>query len=743
MSVNLTLTSLYRIKGQESPVFPGLLAQMPPRKAARGREADRLLLFLHLGGNLPFTGADYAQLAALVTQRFYETAGSLTFALKTAIEALNNALSERNMRSTGQGKYIMAALTLGALRENALYLAQAGPTRVFWLGLQGLKTFYEPALAGKGLGLGQTSRIYFAQLALNPGDRLLFCLTFPPEWEAALNEERGPSSLESTRRRLLAVTSANLNAALGGVSEGDGQVKVLRLEAAPRQAEPPAAEAGAISPSAAVSAPEISAAEAGAIPPSHPIFPPRRPAPSEPAPSSTQTSFRDRLLARLRQAAGGGAAGLRAARAWGEKFSQGWNAFAPRLLPQGEADPPHTNFVLRFAAAALPVMLISMAIFVYLEKGRPAQFQTYFDHAVAAAMQTLQESNPIEKRLRLKAALDWLDKAEVYQQTAESKRMRQEIQQDLDALNLVSRAEFIPALKTPLSAAQRIIKLAATDTDLYLLNAALGNVLRASLQGSAYARDETFACGPGKYDGLTVGALIDMIALPRTTPNGITLMAIDSAGHVLYCRSGGKAPSAFALQLPSLGWGEIDGMAYDAGTLYVLDAKNNGLWFYYGAAGEAFPDPPQFFFEQQIPYLSDTVGLAVNGDDIFLLHVDGHLTTCTFSRLPVSPTRCQEPAMLMDTRPGYDSGIRLADGIFSQVQFTPTPDPSIAMLEPLSRSIFRFAPRTLELQQVIQSLPGRADPLPTDLPISAMTFSPNKGLFVLSGGQVYLSTNLP
>lgn len=767
MSVNLTLTSLYRIKGQEGAVFPGLLAQMPPRKAARGRENDRLLLFLHLGGNVPFTGADYAQLAALVAQSFYNTAGSLTFALKSAIETLNTNLAERNMRSTGQGKYVMAALTLAALRDNALYLAQSGPTRVFWLGLQGLKTFYEPPLAGKGLGLGQTTRIYFSQQALSPGDRLLLCLAFPPEWENALKEERGPASFEMTYRRLLAVTSANLNATLVGVSEGEGLVKLVRLEPAP-QVEPPqpavsrpessgasavepAPQAEALQPAAeAASAPQPAAVEVEPAPqaePTRPSAPAVEPAASAAKPVSRAQPSQpaaSNLKAWLRQAAGALALGLHVARSWSQKLAVGWQTFAPRLLPAGEEDKAQPSFALRFASLALPVMLLSMAVFIYLEKGRPAQYRTYFDRAVASAMQTIQEPNPIQKRLRLKAALDWLDKAETYQQTAESRQLRQETQTKLDNLNLVWRANFSPALKAPLSQALRISKLAATDTDLYLLNAAQGNVLRAFLQGNLYALDENFSCAPGTYDGLTVGPLIDMIALPRTTPNGITLMAIDSAGHLLYCRPGSdQPPSAFALQKPSLGWGEIDGMAYDTGTLYVLDAANNGLWFYYGAAGVDFPEPPQFFFEQQIPYLNDAVGLAVNGDDIFLLHADGHLTTCTFSRLPVSPTRCQEPATLTDTRPGYDSGVRLADGIFSQVQFTPAPDPSVAMLEPLSRSIFRFAPRTLQLQRVIQSSPGEADPLAAGLPISAMTFSPNKGLFVLSGGQVYLATNLP
>lgn len=34
--------------------MPGLAALTPPRKPARGRERDRLVVYLALGGNTPF-----------------------------------------------------------------------------------------------------------------------------------------------------------------------------------------------------------------------------------------------------------------------------------------------------------------------------------------------------------------------------------------------------------------------------------------------------------------------------------------------------------------------------------------------------------------------------------------------------------------------------------------------------------------------------------------------------------------
>ncbi|GAB4500817.1 MAG: hypothetical protein Fur0035_03570 [Anaerolineales bacterium] len=771
MSLDLNLISLYRVKGQEAPFLPGVLAQNPPRHAARGRENDRLLIYLHLGGNVAFSAAEYAQVTAKLAERFYASAGSLTFALKTSVEALNSVLAERNMRSTGQGKYIIGALVLAALRGDLLYLVQSGPTRAIWLGAHGQKTFHDPALAGKGLGLSQTARMYFAQAQLSPADRLLFCVNFPPEWEAALIEERGPASLESTRRRLTIVTQANLNAVLLQAAEGAGETRILRPapqenlgaekapeSAAPESAAPPdstplsEAPVSAAAPAEAQNPPppESAAPESADFTESLPARPrpvlapaaiPRRERSRRPAPLLSEEN-RQTLSSAGRRAARYSAQLIQSARqashasaAWLEKYS-------PRLLPGAEENEPSPAASWpMFAALLVPVLILTMALVIYSEKGRPAQYQTYYNHAIEAAMQTIHTSDPAELRVRWKASLDWLDKAEAYQQTDDSRRLRAEAQNALDSLDRIQRVDFRPAFASPLNASLRVTHMAASDIDLYLLNDVDGKVLRGALSGSLYEL-QNFDCGPGTYDGISVGPLVDMIALPRTTPNGITLMGVDAAANLLYC-SPGAPPTAARLQPPNTGWKGVADMAYDAGTLYLLDPQNNAIWFYYGQAGVNFPDPPSFFFQQEVPNMKDALGMEVNGDDLYVLHRDGHLTMCTLSRISSSPTHCSDPATLVDTRLGFTSGSTLADGIFSQIQFTGAPDPALVMLEPFSRAVFRFAPRTLELQNQLRARPGKADPLPADLPITATTLSPNKSLFLFINGQVYFADKLP
>jgi hypothetical protein len=140
--------------------------------------------------------------------------------------------------------------------------------------------------------------------------------------------------------------------------------------------------------------------------------------------------------------------------------------------------------------------------------------------------------------------------------------------------------------------------------------------------------------------------------------------------------------------------------------------------------------------------MEEAIGIAVNGNDLYLLYSDGHMTTCTLSPFSTAPTRCNDPAIFVDTRPGYQGGIRLADGKFTQIAFTSPPDPSVVLLRPYTQSVFRFSARALELQKELRDQPGKQNPLPEEN-VTAMAFGPNKSLFLFVGGQLYVAFNVP
>jgi hypothetical protein len=140
------------------------------------------------------------------------------------------------------------------------------------------------------------------------------------------------------------------------------------------------------------------------------------------------------------------------------------------------------------------------------------------------------------------------------------------------------------------------------------------------------------------------------------------------------------------------------------------------------------------FFDQQIPPLGDAVDLVVNQNDLYLLHEDGHLTTCVYGALATSPTRCKNPEIYTDPRPGRQSGPFIEDAFFSQIEFSPPPEPSIYMLEPNSQAIYRFSVRlTLDRQ-------FRPTETLSELAASAFTVNRNNhAIFVAAGNQIYFA----
>jgi hypothetical protein len=179
----------------------------------------------------------------------------------------------------------------------------------------------------------------------------------------------------------------------------------------------------------------------------------------------------------------------------------------------------------------------------------------------------------------------------------------------------------------------------------------------------------------------------------------------------------------------------------DNGNLYVLDAESRSVWVYVGK-DSTFLDTPYFYFGNQIPNIDNAIDLGVSGDDLYLLHADGHLSTCTFSRIAEVPTRCVDPAPLIDNFPAHQDIDVFAQAHFTQMSLTNPPNPVVLLLDSENRSIFRFSPRSLELQNQVTGFAGKGNPFQAGS-VGAMAISPNYVLYIAIGNQVYFATNLP
>ena len=383
--------------------------------------------------------------------------------------------------------------------------------------------------------------------------------------------------------------------------------------------------------------------------------------------------------------------------------------------------------VMIFFALAVPVILSTIGVMVYTQRGRAAQYQVYYEQALSAAEVAAQQTEPDALRQSWGDVLVTLDKAEYYQQTEQAQALRLQAQQALDRLDVIERLIFQPAVIDGLGDTFQVAGLVASESDLYILNGAQGSVLRAIFTSNGYRIDSEFQCGP-TYGPTIVGPLVDIVALPKGSVENASLLGMDASGNILYCIPGGEQPLTASLAPPNTGFGAPIAFDLDMGDLYLLDPDVNAVWIYRNMETR---QQPRLFFGDDIPPMQDVIDLAVNNDDLYLLHSDGHVTQCTYSGLVESPTRCEDPFPFSDPRPGRDSGRVIADALFNKLYFSPPPDPSIYMLDPNNQAIYHFSVR-LALQRQYRAF----EALPEG-PATAFALSPNRLVFIAIGSEIY------
>jgi hypothetical protein len=813
--IDLNILSLYRLNGQEQNSLPGLMAFAPPRKAARGREREPLFVSLLLNGNTPFSAAEYEKLTNDAAAAFHGTHGALTSALRAAAEAINRALLERNLSTTGRGQYAIGWLTLAVLRESQLTILQCGPTHALAFSGGVTRHLYDPALSGKGLGLSQGISQFFSQIQLQPGDRLLVCPKLPPAWENVLGSDRGLPALESTRKRMLALVEGDVSGALIQATEGTGDMRLSISDGTPLPPPPkpvdvsPAVDSAPAfiplppapghrdvarnvstsnvstpahvvgrppgdQPSAYAIPPEpaqademlveqlASAAMAREFPPSIPRAKPSEPElesipeaddEAEPefeavdttsaAPRRSPEEIALRRAQGNRQAARAAVSGIQAWRRVTEQAGARLRKFLPNLLPGGESDISLPVPAMAFISILVPLLVVTIAIVVYMRFGVSSQYDMYLTQAQTLRSQAMNETDPVRRREAWNNVLQRIALAEKYNVTGDTQSMRQEAQAQLDALLGVSRLHFNPIFSA--GAGAEISRMAASDTDLFMLDAVKGNILRAAVTGRGYDLDAAFDCRPGVYGNITVGPLVDLLILPKSNMLNSSTLGVDAAGNLLYCAPG-QTPRALTLTPPGTNWGRVVAVALDSNKLYVLDAPARAVWIYNGRQDAAtqeemdtFEDAPYIFFSIQIPEIQDAIDIAVSGDELFLLHADGRLTYCMYSRIDDVPTRCDSPVKLLNRFPAYGDMNVFSLAHFTQMTLTGMPDSTLFLLDADGQSVYRLSSRGFELQGILGAASGT---LPSGQ-LGAMTTSPSHILYLARGDQVYVTNDAP
>jgi hypothetical protein len=760
--LDLILLPLIGYGKPDRQMLPGLHTAKPPRRAARGRSRDQLILYLTQAGNAPLSDDQIKQLLARLAPTYFKTPGSVTAAQRAVAEALNQYLLDRNLRNTSSGQQSIGMLVQLVLRGNRLWVAQSGPAHAFVVASDHSQHLYDLTLSGRGLGLSRTTPVRFSQVTLNLNDALVLTPQPPPGWTSATLQNaynRGPGNL---RRYLLSQTSPHLDAVLVQAQKGNQRIHLLRPVRAqrPRTGSPEPEQsmdvdgseeemAGKLQVSASIEE-AVESRPQPAIPKPRPASAARPGQPARTAVPTDATSTspapavdriptgreKSRRFSLPRPNLGPLSKALAViGRAFGNTGQQVGNAFGSlfkEMLPDAGifALPAST---MAFVAIAVPVIVVTIASIVYFQRGSADQHEIHLAQAVQSAQQAQSLEDPQELRLAWDLTLRYLDQAEYYQTSEQSESLRTQAQDALDTLNGVERLEYQSALTTPLDADALISRMVTVENDLYLLNSAEGVVARATLTNQGYTLDPTFQCGPGPFGGYIVGAIVDIAPLAADNSNRATVLGIDANGNLLYCIPG-EAPLALPMAPPDTNWGSPVGVVQDSGDLYILDPLTNAVWIYRGID---VTRQPRLFFSEEIPTMHDVIDLSVNRNDLYLLHEDGQMTTCTYSGLIESPTRCEDPAIYTDPRPGLEDGITIQDAQLTEIKFMPPPDPSLYLLDPQKKAIYHLSVR-LTLQRQYQAF--------NDLPESpATSFAidrANRAVFLSLGNQVYYA-NLP
>ena len=693
---------------------PGTLALGAPRRAARGRVHDFLFLNLKLEGAPATEGGQLDRLAQETARLFFGTPGSVTAALRQAINQLNQELLDRA---------VPARLAAATLRNENLYLAQCGPGQALLIRSGAVSRLRAEDGTSRSLGTTLAPLIQFRHFELRPEDLLVLTTNETPLWsDSSLAELSGIEHSLAVDRLVASAAqdftglSIHIPTPVGSpaaVHKGLGAVIPADQRPGVRVRSPIARTSPAARPQPAPSArpqPVPSARPAAPSPAFVTAYP------SKPA-AGWQLGTR-RLRLTLRAGVLTLIDSLRRA-ALGLNVPPLPGMFSPNLLA--------------FTAAAVPVLVVGVSSMVYFSRGRVEQFDSYLAQAESAAVAAHLAQDQQAARTEWIMADQWLDLAESYRESEASSALRQQVEAALDSIDLVFRLDFAPTVSGGFGSSADIQLLAASASELYAFDRGTSTIWHAWSTGRGYEIDSQFECLDGEK---TIPGFADPVSLVVQAEPGALgaegVVAIDPDGTLLYCAPGAQ-PLTGQLATPDIGWGRLQAIEVSGNSLYVLDPVKNAVWIY-DAAGGLFSGTPALYFAEEVPQLGTAVDLALALDELIILYADGQIDRCRRSveNAPDGSLRirveCEQEPRFQDERPGQPARANIIGGLPASIEYSPPPEPSLFFLDLTQGTVYHYSMRLVYQGQYPTSFGSEA---------TAITIGPPNGLFVAVGDQVF------
>lgn len=758
----------------------GLYTTNAPRRCERMRAGDLLVVLMTPVGDAALSTAHLDKLFENFSATYFNTRGSTVSGIQTAASQLNEVVFRHNTNLAPGGVRMMLMLNVLVLRRDSLIAAQAGAIHTHLVSQQGVQDFLDSQEAGRGLGLSQSVRMSISQTQVKEGDLLLLAPDFPASSPGQVLGGSRRMALEAVRRRMVSLAGPGAQGLLVQIRGGKGEVRLVTpahedvltlaasasLQAASTQAEAQAATGLEKKASQGTQSREQAVEDSAAAKQGKNIQPPSsemqlerpqkseagekadnleqarpatddagKPASESPAGKPSSIPRKENISPEMRHQVATWWFKLQAAQA---RLGQNIKALLGRMMPGPSNELPKLSPAsMLLVAIAVPIMVAAVATTIYYRNGLSQQHNLRVKQAAALIEQAMEEPDVTLRRNAWSQALYWLDQAEQFGRTEKSRSMRRQAQQAVDEIDGIVRLDFRQSVGAGFSNKINIRRIDSSvsglQEEVYLLDSSSGSILRIYRTGEAYEADTTFECNASPV----IGKMVDLATLPPNAPFNATVMGIDDQGNYQYCTPGEK-PHSTQLIAPDLGWGKISAFVLHQSQLYVLDSKNNAVYVISPAldALNFSANPPRLFFDREIPRMDDVIDLAVNGDDLFLLHSDGNMTKCAYRAFAGDLTECTDPFPYADLRQGRNiKPLKFPQSQFTEMQGTLPPDPSIFLLDLTGPTIHHFSMQ-LNLQRQIRPQPYGDTYLPRSAP-TAFNISPARTLFLAYGNQLF------
>jgi hypothetical protein len=593
----------------------------PPRKAARGRQGERLVALVHLTEST--SPHLYRELREATCQAYWSAEGSTTAALRKAASAANNHLYQFNLRTSPPNR-CYGGLACVALRSDEFFVLQAGPAYASLLSQDCVKHFPSKDVRLSPLGVGPLSEYLLDHAFVSGGDTL--CIS-----SLSLGGSvRGTISQVLKRRRVQEVldglyqigSEVGFTAVVARWTAEEKAAPSLRIGARPRM----------------VAARRVTAAARGRV-----------------ASESWDRAVRwlrsslsgNRLSgARLKVIVGavadGFIRGFRRSQDLSVSLGRAFGVLLRRTLPGQEKGksprerkvlqaPDENPAVLTAVAVAIPVLVAVLVLVAYTQRGataradslmKQAEAQVHLAHEVG--WQTDEALQYWDGALALAEAASQIrpDEPDVLARIAEARAA-------IDAIEGIVRLQTQGLWDVGSGSLPR--RLASYEQMLFVLDPGSGWAALLNTNDTGELVDgetpQVLVRTEQEIQGQEVGRLIDLVwveAGGARLSSGLVILAQDGAllTYDPAWESEAGVPQVTYSLLGSPPSGEPKAVGTYEGRFYILDGEQITR---HEPRGDVYPDPPNRYFVVPPPRpLSEAVDMAIDGY-IYILFEGGEI----------------------------------------------------------------------------------------------------------------------